>query len=239
MTREELTQIITKEMGLDYNESDMLFHDLGNLRGHEWLDDVTDRCSSNTIKEFKSFINWKEGIQMKVWIRNLTKNTEKELTLPMSEEKLDKAINPDDEYIIVDCSTAGFTPGEYDSIDELNSFLAECNENEVSEDTLNILSKVLSYTEVMKFVESERYHIIDFDEITDEWHCCYGGDFTDADDKGLCLVESGCYYPFEFEITKVMEKWIDWSAVWAQAEIDGWNEVKYKNKHYLVFINWG
>ena len=34
MTREELTQIITKEMGLDYNESDMLFHDLGNSRGH-------------------------------------------------------------------------------------------------------------------------------------------------------------------------------------------------------------
>ena len=31
---------------------------------------------------------------MRIWIRNLTKDIDKELILPMSEEELDKALNP-------------------------------------------------------------------------------------------------------------------------------------------------
>ena len=236
MTREELTQIITKEMGLNYNESDMLFHDLGNLRGNEWLEAVKNRCSPNTIKEFKEFINWEEGIEMKIWIRNLTRNVETELVLPMTDEQLDKAINPDDEYIIVDGGTAGLTPGEYDSIDELNAFLVECTENDISEETLTVLSAVLPYSEVLKNVKEERYAILDFDELTEGWNCGKGGDFTLEEDKGLCLFESGCYDPFGFGIVEEMKNWIDWPAVWTQAECDGWQAVKLCNKHYLVYV---
>lgn len=52
----ELVTIITKEANLNYYESDMLLHDINNLRGDEWLETVKANCSKKTIREFKKVI---------------------------------------------------------------------------------------------------------------------------------------------------------------------------------------
>lgn len=60
LTREELTNKISKEMKLDCHETDILYHDLGNLRGEEWILPVSKNCSSETLKQLKDFINYDE-----------------------------------------------------------------------------------------------------------------------------------------------------------------------------------
>ena len=54
---EELVNIISKEANLNYCESDMLLHDINNLRGNEWLNTVMQSCSKDTIRKFKRIIN--------------------------------------------------------------------------------------------------------------------------------------------------------------------------------------
>lgn len=53
MKVEELVNVISKEANLNYYESDMLLHDINNLRGDEWLNTVMQSCSKEIIKEFK------------------------------------------------------------------------------------------------------------------------------------------------------------------------------------------
>lgn len=57
MEVEELVNIISKEANLNYYESDMLLHDINNLRGDEWLNTVMQNCSKETIQKFKRIIN--------------------------------------------------------------------------------------------------------------------------------------------------------------------------------------
>ena len=120
---------------------------------------------------------------MKVWIRNLTKDYDKELNLPMTEEKLDEILNPNDEYIIIDYDAKVLSPGQYDSIDELNEFLNECKEYEIEEWELGVLSRVLLYHEVIEHIQNGSFIIFDFDMITSGWNCGRGGDFTLDNDK--------------------------------------------------------
>ena len=54
MEVEELVNKITKQAKLSYYESDMLLHDINNLRGDEWLETINARCSKETIREFKN-----------------------------------------------------------------------------------------------------------------------------------------------------------------------------------------
>lgn len=169
---------------------------------------------------------------MKVWIRNLTRDTETELELPMDERELDKIINPKDEYIIIDSEILNV--GEYDSIDELNEFLFLCKENGISLDELEVLSKVMLYREVLYAVDNQTYSIVDFDEETSGWLCGHGGDITSDFDKGMCLYDSGYYNPFQFEMTDSIHVWIDWAAVWIDAETSGWMSVIINNNGYLV-----
>ena len=53
MEVEELVNKITKEANLNYYESDMLLHDINNLRGDEWLETIKAGCSEETIRQFK------------------------------------------------------------------------------------------------------------------------------------------------------------------------------------------
>lgn len=56
MEVEELVTVITKEANLNYYESDMLLHDINNLRGDEWLETAKANCSKKTIRNFKKVI---------------------------------------------------------------------------------------------------------------------------------------------------------------------------------------
>lgn len=167
-----------------------------------------------------------------VWVRNLTKDKDMAIELPMEEEKLDKILNPNDEYIIIDSDI--FDIGEYESIDELNKFLFDCKENGISLADLEILSKILCYKEVIKTVDNGNYVIVDFNGETLGWNYGRGGDITNDYDKGLCVYESGYYNPFNFEMTEDIHCWIDWESVWVNANVHGWQIVTIDDNGYLV-----
>lgn len=169
---------------------------------------------------------------MKLWIRNLTKDKDMEVILPIDERTLDNIIHPNDEYIILDSEILDV--GQYDSIDELNGFLFDCKENGVSLETLEVLSKVMLYHEVVEAVNYETYWIIDFDEETSNWYCGNGGDITNDSDKGMCLYDSGMYNPFPCEVKEELYDWIDWDSVWINATTEGWQRVSVNNHNYLV-----
>ena len=128
---------------------------------------------------------------MRVWVRNLTKDIDKEIILPITEEELDKELHPNDEYIIIDYDAKVLSPGQYDSIDELNEFLTECKEDGIEEETLGILSRVLLYNEVIEHVRKGKYIIVDFNAETAHWNCGRGGDFHNDSPRAKC----GVYLP--------------------------------------------
>ena len=169
---------------------------------------------------------------MKVLVRNLTKNIEFSVELPMDERELDKVLNPDDEYIIVDSEILNV--GEYDSIDELNGFLFDCKENGISLEDLEVLSATYLYNEVLEMVNNQTYCIVDFDTETHGWNYGNGGDFTSDFDKGMCLFDCGYYNPFNFEVTEHIHDWIDWESVWRNANTEGWRAVRVHGTGYLV-----
>lgn len=169
---------------------------------------------------------------MKVWIRNLTKGIDYSIELPMYERELDKILNPNDEYIIIDSEILDVD--EYASIDELNGFLFDCKENGISLTDLEVLSKIMYYNEVIDAVDNGSYVIVDFDAETSEWNCGNGGDFTSAFDKGMCVFDSGYYNPFGFKMTEDIYDWIDWESVWVNATTEGWREVRVNGNGYLV-----
>ena len=47
---------VTKEMDLCSTDMDMLEHDVRNLRGDEWLNDVKESCSPSTYKAFRGLV---------------------------------------------------------------------------------------------------------------------------------------------------------------------------------------
>lgn len=169
---------------------------------------------------------------MKVCIRNLTKNVDKEIKLPMDERKLDEILNTNDEYIVINSEILDVD--EYASIDRLNKFLLDCKENGISLTDLEVLSKVMYYNEVIDAVENGTYTIIDFDSETFNWNCGNGGNFHNDYDKGMCLYHSVGYKPFNFKVTKDNHDWIDWECVWINANTENWQAVTIDDGNYLV-----
>ena len=86
--------------------------------------------------------------KIKVWVRNLTRDKDYEIELPLSEKQLDRKLNSNDEYIIIDSEV--FDIGEYESIDELNKFLIDCKEKEISIRELEVLSHVFYIMRLLK-----------------------------------------------------------------------------------------
>ena len=167
---------------------------------------------------------------MRVWVRNLTKDFGFGINLPM--EELKDVFSPHDEYIITDSEILDV--GEYDSIYELNNFLLYCKENDISDETLEILSKAMLYKEVIEAVEKESYIIVNFDSETASWYEGRGGDITNDSHKGMCLFDNNYYNPFGFEMEASIYDWIDWDSVWTQATTENWQEVKVGLRNYLV-----
>lgn len=56
MTPDEILLKVTKEMDLCSTDMDMLEHDVRNLRGDEWLNDVKASCSPSTYKAFRGLV---------------------------------------------------------------------------------------------------------------------------------------------------------------------------------------
>lgn len=165
---------------------------------------------------------------MWVVLRDITFNCDIVKELPVADLHLEEG----HEYIIADYEE-GLEPGRFDSITVLNDFLKFCAENNISNDTLTILSKVYFYKEVVESVMEDNYTIVNFTEETAGWNYGRGGNHTE-EDMGRCLFETGCYLP-PFEVTKEMADWIDWAYAWRDANCNkGWVEVNYKNNLYLV-----
>lgn len=53
MDKEELIYELAKKMGLSKYEHEMFLHDVNNLRGSEWLDQVQDLSDEELLKNFK------------------------------------------------------------------------------------------------------------------------------------------------------------------------------------------
>lgn len=180
--------------------------------------------------------------KIKVWVRNLTKDKDYEIELPLIEKQLDKKLNPNDEYIIIDSEV--FDIGEYESIDTINKFLIDCKEKEISIRELEILSHVFLFNEIVEKVKDKNYIIVDFDEVTKDWYGGSGGDLWNHSHKGMCLFDAKvkdkngklkrAYNPFKFYVSDDMYDWIDWESVWVNATTEGWNEVSIDYHGYLV-----
>lgn len=164
---------------------------------------------------------------MWVILRDITYNADVVKELPVAELQLEEG----HEYIIADYEGV-LEPDEFDSIHALNDFLKYCVENDISEDTLSILSNAYFYKEVVESVMSDNYTIINFTDETASWNNGTGGNHNE-EDMGRCLYESG-YYMLPFEVTEEMTDWIDWAQAWTDASCQGWVEVNYKDSLYLV-----
>ena len=53
---DELVDDIAKQADLDSYESDMLLHDINNLRGDEWIEIIEEYCEEETKNQFFELI---------------------------------------------------------------------------------------------------------------------------------------------------------------------------------------
>ena len=168
---------------------------------------------------------------MEVVIRNLTKDNGKDfdndfsITLPMDTNKL-KDFLGSDEWIIVDCPIGE----ELTNICDINDILSSTDE-----ETVRILSTAYWFHEVVEIIENDSYVIVNFDEETSLYN---GGNGVYHSDwwKGYILRELG-YVSFPFEYKKEMEDYLKFEQLWYTAESEGWEEVSYNGKTYLVNAN--
>ena len=161
---------------------------------------------------------------MWIVIRDLTLDKDIEMDLPT-----ELYLNPEHEYIIVDHDNT-LEPNEYTNIKELNDFLLECKKNDISDETLKILSASYLFEEVIYKIKKEDFTIVDFDFVTAMW---FSPNINSDREKGLVLFEEG-YMQLPFEFTREMEDWIRWENLWDQAESEGWRVVKLNGYNYLV-----
>lgn len=169
-------------------------------------------------------------MKVKTWLRNITTDIEFVLHLPVS--NLEDILDGDCEYIIMECEV--LDPSEFDSIKELNDFLAECNKNGIKKETLEILSTTYLYGEVTEMVQKKIFRIVDFEAVTSDWYGGNGGDLWNDSHKGMCLFDTGNHNPFKFRMNEHIYDWIDWESVWIDANINGWRAITANGKPYLV-----
>ena len=181
------------------------------------------------INSYLPYFYERNGEIMEITIRNITKDNMRDfsndhtINLPMDEEKL-RSMLGNDEWIIVDSPVGE----EFTNITKLNEILSEMDEN-----TLMILSTTYLFSEIEDAIENEReFTILCFDDLTSQYQGGLGV-FASDEWKGFVLFHEG-YGELPFEYKEEMEDYIKWDCVWSTAECEGWREVEYKNKTYLV-----
>ena len=168
-------------------------------------------------------------------IRNLTKDYDTNLNLPVETDELEQILG-DCEWIIIDHENT-LSLGEYHSIREVNEFLLECQDMwDVDDDTLSILSRTYLYEEVMEMVRAESFTIINFTAETSGWNYGHGGDIYNEDTLGRVMHDYGMIFDWErkYPITEEMEDDIQWENLWTTAVCTGWRTVSYKDNDYIV-----
>ena len=171
---------------------------------------------------------------MKLWlfIRDLTSDQDIDLCLPMTEEKLKEKLKNGHEYIILDNDFSdaeiSLNISEHENIQEINSFLNECQENLIDNDIIVIVNRNTSDFEEMKSViENNSYIMVSPADVS--WDV----DMTSDYDKGLLLFSCGFVnLPFTYE--PEMENYIRWDGIWTDASCSGWVHERTANGDYLV-----
>ena len=167
-------------------------------------------------------------LQIRVTLTNLVTGKDTTVTLPMDCDELNARF-ADAEHIIACSDVILFD--EYESIGNVNEFVQKCNEVGVDATTLRILDQVCTMDEIRKHLENDDYIIVNLDKETKKWACC--GD----DAKGLCLHKLGLVkLPFEDHYMDDMEDYIDWEAMWRDANCSGWTTAYVDCTTYLVKV---
>lgn len=166
---------------------------------------------------------------MEIIARNITKNKDIKLELPMTALELEEKLGRD-EYIIIEAENI-LPAGPYSSISEINTFLDNCREVGCDEDELAILTQAdYTFEEIKNMVENGSYEIIDFTETVKTWS---SGDIHSDYDKGLCLHVNG-FSDLPFQYDDSMEDYINWEVVWTNAECSGWRTARHNYHDYIV-----
>lgn len=172
---------------------------------------------------------------MRFTLRNITRNKDFELELPISPVELHDQLDEQSEYIIIDSELPNVS--QYIRIEIINQFLLDCETKySTDEETLKLLCTALGFGEAINVIKTQYYILIDFSEETSEWNYGSGGDIHNADERGRLLHQHGIQFDWEkkYPIAEEMLDDIQWENLWNMAESLGWEAIKYKNKFYLL-----
>lgn len=159
---------------------------------------------------------------MQITARNLTKDIDKTLLMPMSESKLVEILGKD-EWIIVDSPIGD----EFTSIHRLNLLLQN-----MDEETVFILSKGFYIEDIFEMAENQNFVIINFNDETANYNAG-NGVVDDEWWKGYVLHDLG-YENFPFKYQPEMEDYVKFEQLWYTAESEGWISVNYNSNTYLL-----
>lgn len=125
-----------------------------------------------------------------IMVRNLTTGNDNHFYLPLPSSTLNFILKPENEYCIVEHDD-NLNINKDTSIKELNSFLLHCQVNNISQDTLAVLSQVYVFEEVVEIIKKNKFSIIDFTRETYNWNHGRGGDIQNDDDCRQLLNQHG------------------------------------------------
>ena len=172
---------------------------------------------------------------MRFTLRNVTRNKDFEVNLPMSPVELYDQLDKQCEYIIIESELQNIS--EFTSVESVNQFILDCQRDySTDENTLKLLCSVCTYDEVINMVKNSSYFLIDFTEETSGWNSGNGGDIHNADEKGRILHQYGMQFDWErnHPIVEEMMDDIQWENLWNMAESLGWEEVRFNGKDFLL-----
>ena len=163
---------------------------------------------------------------MELYVRNLTKNKELTLVIPMPSEKLDSILGAD-EFIILDSDKLGNYIGELANIKEINNIMNDIDDL----DTFELLCTALyDIKEAYKVYINGDYSIIDFDSETSVYDNTWN--FFSENDKGRLLYELG-FKALPFEIDDDYLDWIDFTGLYNEA-VTGGNFYEVDNRYMII-----
>lgn len=162
---------------------------------------------------------------VEITIRNITKddfrsfNNDYTIHLPMRQKAL-KSFLGHDEWIIVDSPMCG----ELTDILLLNDLIKKYGKED-----FEILSQVFYENEL---VDDYDFIIINFTDETSQYNSGFG---APEDDwwKGYLLHQLN-YVSFPFPYCEEMEGYVKFEQLWYTAQSQGWHDIRYNGKLYLV-----
>ena len=153
-------------------------------------------------------------LKIDVCVRNITRFNEKWMSLPISDDQLNKFLrNSDDEYIIVDYN-APFEISEYANIPTLNETYQKLIESELDNKTLEVLFEASRHDteQTLEYIINDKYTFIQVDDEE-------SSKFIDDCDCARYLHDNE-YISFLGEIPEILYDYMDWDQVWSTCNIE-------------------